>query len=184
MSEIKLVFTGSAGAGKTTAISTISEIPVINTDVRSNDFTTHIIHQNKEATRKETITVAMDYGELTLDDGQKLRIYGTPGQQRFDYMWKILIKGALGLIILVDNAGSDPIGDLARYLDNFREFIKETSAVVGITRMDIASEPDLQVYYDYMQSQGILLPIYSIDARSRESVVMLIQALVAMLEYG
>lgn len=184
MSEIKLVFTGSAGAGKTTAISTISEIPVINTDVRSNDFTTHIIHQNKEATRKETITVAMDYGELTLDDGQKLRIYGTPGQQRFDYMWKILIKGALGLIILVDNAGSDPIGDLARYLDNFREFIKETSAVVGVTRMDIASEPDLQVYYDYMQSQGILLPIYSIDARSRESVVMLIQALVAMLEYG
>lgn len=184
MSEIKLVFTGSTGAGKTTAISTISEIPVINTDVRSNDFTTHIIHQNKEATRKDTITVAMDYGELTLDDGQKLRIYGTPGQQRFDYMWKILIKGALGLIILVDNAGSDPIGDLARYLDNFREFIKETSAVVGITRMDIAPEPDLQVYYDYMQSQGILLPIYSIDARSRESVVMLIQALVAMLEYG
>lgn len=184
MSEIKLVFTGSAGAGKTTAISTISEIPVINTDVRSNDFTTHIIHQNKEATRKDTITVAMDYGELTLDDGQKLRIYGTPGQQRFDYMWKILIKGALGLIILVDNAGTDPIGDLARYLDNFREFIKETSAVVGITRMDLAPEPDLQVYYDYMQSQGILLPIYSIDARSRESVVMLIQALVAMLEYG
>ncbi len=184
MSEIKLVFTGSAGAGKTTAISTISEIPVINTDVRSNDFTTHIIHQNKEATRKDTITVAMDYGELTLDDGQKLRIYGTPGQQRFDYMWKILVKGALGLIILVDNAGSDPIGDLARYLDNFREFIKETSAVVGVTRMDLSPEPDLQVYYDYMQSQGILLPIYSIDARSRESVVMLIQALVAMLEYG
>lgn len=184
MSEIKLVFTGSAGAGKTTAISTISEIPVINTDVRSNDFSTHIIHQNKEATRKDTITVAMDYGELTLDDGQKLRIYGTPGQQRFDYMWKILVKGALGLIILVDNAGSDPIGDLARYLDNFREFIKETSAVVGITRMDLSPEPDLQVYYDYMQSQGILLPIYSIDARSRESVVMLIQALIAMLEYG
>ncbi len=184
MSEIKLVFTGSAGAGKTTAISTISEIPVINTDVRSNDFSTHIIHQNKEATRKDTITVAMDYGELTLDDGQKLRIYGTPGQQRFDYMWKILVKGALGLIILVDNAGSDPIGDLARYLDNFREFIKETSAVVGITRMDLSPEPDLQVYYDYMQSQGILLPIYSIDARSRDSVVMLIQALIAMLEYG
>ncbi|MEZ5672763.1 MAG: ATP/GTP-binding protein [Thiotrichaceae bacterium] len=64
---------------------------------------------DQQSSRKETITVAMDYGELTSDDGQKLRIYGTPGQQRFDYMWKILIKGALGLIILVDNAGSDPV---------------------------------------------------------------------------
>jgi signal recognition particle receptor subunit beta len=184
MSEIKLVFTGSAGAGKTTAISTISEIPVINTDVRSNDFTTHLIRQSIDTSRKETITVAMDYGELTLDDGQKLRIYGTPGQQRFDYMWKILIKGALGLIILVDNAGDDPVGDLARYLDNFREFIKETSAVVGITRMDLSPEPNLEIYHEYMQSHGIRLPIYSVDARSRDSVVMLIHALVAMLEYG
>jgi hypothetical protein len=176
MREIKLVFTGSSGAGKTTAIAALSEIPVINTDVRASDLT--------HSKQKEKTTVAMDYGELTLEDGQKLRLYGTPGQQRFDYMWKILIKGALGLIILVDNAGSDPVGDLARYLDNFREFIKETGAVIGVTRMDIAAEPPLQTYYDYLQQQGIQLPILPVDARSHESVVMLIQALIAMLEFG
>ncbi|BAP55589.1 GTP-binding protein [Thioploca ingrica] len=177
MSEIKLVFTGSVGAGKTTAIATISEIPVINTDVRTTDII-------KLSHRKEKTTVAMDYGELTLDDGQKLRLYGTPGQHRFDYMWKILIKGALGLIILIDNAGSDPIGDLARYIDYFREFINETSAVIGITHLDVAGEPHLQLYYDYLYQQGIHLPIIQVDARSRQSVVMLIQALIAMLEFG
>ncbi|WP_245391541.1 GTP-binding protein [Thioflexithrix psekupsensis] len=78
MSEIKIVFTGSMGAGKTTAIAAISEIPVINTDVRATDPTT--------LQRKATTTVAMDYGELTLEDGQKLRLYGTPGQLRFEYM--------------------------------------------------------------------------------------------------
>jgi len=176
MNEIKLVFTGSMGAGKTTAIATISEIPVINTDVHTTDLSSS---QSKEKT-----TVAMDYGELTLEDGQKLRLYGTPGQHRFDYMWKILVKGALGLIILVDNAGSDPIGDLARYLDNFREVINETSAVIGVTRMDIAPQPPLQLYYHYLQEKKIPLPIYPIDARSRDSVVMLIQALMAMLEFG
>jgi hypothetical protein len=176
MTEIKLVFTGSVGAGKTTAIASLSEIPVINTDVRATDLTT--------LQRKAKTTVALDYGELTLDDGQKLRLYGTPGQQRFDYMWKILIKGAIGLIILVDNSGPDPIGDLARYLDNFRGFINETSAVIGITRMDLSPEPDLQRYYDYLNEQSIQLPIFPVDPRSHHSVVMLIQALVAMLEYG
>ncbi len=176
MSEIKLVFTGSSGAGKTTAITAISEIPVINTDVRATDLTT--------TQRKSKTTVAMDYGELTLEDGQKLRLYGTPGQQRFDYMWKILIKGALGLIILVDNSGPDPIGDLARYIDNFRGFIADTGAVIGISRMDISPEPALQRYYDYLNERGIQLPIFPVDARSRDNIVMLIHALVAMLEYG
>jgi signal recognition particle receptor subunit beta len=176
MNEIKLVFTGSMGAGKTTAIATISEIPVINTDVHTTDLSS--------SPQKEKTTVAMDYGELTLEDGQKLRLYGTPGQHRFDYMWKILVKGALGLIILVDNAGSDPIGDLARYLDNFREVINETSAVIGVTRMDIAPQPPLQHYHHYLQEKKISLPIYPVDARSRDSVVMLIQTLMAMLEFG
>ncbi len=176
MSEIKLVFTGSVGAGKTTAIEIISEIPVIRTDVRATDSET--------AKRKEKTTVAMDYGELTLEDGQKLRLYGTPGQQRFDYMWRILVKGALGLIILVDNAGSDPIGDLARYVDNFRDFVSNNQMVVGVTRMDIASEPDMDFYHQYFAERGIALPIFPVDARSKTSVVMLIQSLIAMLEFS
>lgn len=173
--QIKLVFTGNMGAGKTTAIAAISEIPVINTDVSMS---------SGASLNKERTTVAMDYGELTLESGDKLFLYGTPGQQRFDYMWQILIQGGLGLVILIDNSGSDPIGDLARYLDNFHDFIQDTGAVIGVTHMDIALRPDLQTYYHYLQGRGLQFPVFPIDARSRESVVMLIQALLAILEFG
>ncbi len=175
MKEIKLVFTGSMGAGKTTAISALSEIPVINTDVRATD---------EAALRKERTTVAMDYGEMTLVDGQKLRIYGTPGQERFSYMWNILMEGALGLIILVDNAGENPLGDLDLYLTHFRPYIEKTSAVIGVTRMDVAEQPELEHYYDYLLQNDLQLPIFSIDVRERDNVVMMIEALVAMLEFG
>ncbi len=163
------------GAGKTTAISALSEIPVINTDVRATD---------EAALRKERTTVAMDYGEMTLPDGQKLRIYGTPGQERFSYMWGILMEGALGLIILVDNAGDNPLGDLDLYLTHFRPYIEATTAVIGVTRMDVATEPGLEQYYDYLMQNDLQLPIFSVDVRERDNVVMMIEALVAMLEFG
>jgi len=175
MKEIKLVFTGSMGAGKTTAISAISEIPVINTDVRATDDARQ---------RKETTTVALDYGEVTLEDGQKLRLYGTPGQERFSFMWKILMEGALGVILLVDNAGKDPIKDLAMYIEYFRPMVEDNMIVVGITRMDLAPEPQLQIYHEYLATQELFIPVFSIDARNSEHISMLIQSLVAMLEYG
>ena len=74
--EYKLVFAGSMGAGKTTAIGAISEIPPVRTDVANSDLATFA---------KATTTAAMDYGEVTLDGGDKLRLYGTPGQARFDF---------------------------------------------------------------------------------------------------
>lgn len=170
--EIKIVFIGGMGTGKTSAISAISEVPIIKREVQNI----------APPSRQLTTTVAMDYGELTLDSGQKLRLYGTLGQQRFDYMWKIVVRGALGLIILIDNAGADPIGDLARYMGRFREFIQKTSVIIGITHMDVAHKPELQVYTDYLQNQGIQLSLYATDARSQESIMTLIQSLVATLE--
>jgi signal recognition particle receptor subunit beta len=171
--EIKLVFTGSMGAGKTTAISAISEIPVVNTDVRTTD---------EAALRKEMTTVALDYGEMTLDEGQKLRLYGTPGQQRFEYMWPIIIKGALGLIILVDDAADDPIADLAIYINFFKSYIQEMPTVIGVTRTDLAQGPSMQAYYDYLQNQDLQLPVFPVDPRQREHVIMIIQTLAAMVE--
>ncbi|KHD04824.1 GTP-binding protein [Candidatus Thiomargarita nelsonii] len=175
MSEIKLVFTGSLGAGKTTAISTISEIPVINTDVATTD---------KAAQRKEMTTVALDYGELSLDETQKLKLYGTPGQERFEYMWPILIKGALGLIILVDHASADPLSDLALFVRYFKPYIEETATVIGVTRTDLGVEHNMQAYHDYLQKQDLQLPVFTIDARNREHVIIMIQALTAMVEFA
>jgi hypothetical protein len=97
--EYKLIFTGTMGAGKTTAITSISEIPPVSTDVQRSEA-------GDDA--KLTTTAALDYGEVTLPRGDMLRLYGTPGQARFDFMWRILSEGALGVVVLVDNRRPDP----------------------------------------------------------------------------
>jgi len=187
MNDQKIVFTGSLGAGKTTAIASISEIPVINADIQTSDFTRPVMRQiEKKAlpnnvTGRSMTTVAMDYGEVNLGSGKKLRLYGTPGQQRFDYMWKLLIQGAQGLVVFVDNAGVDPVGDLARYTDIFREYILTTQTVIAVTRMDLAPRPSMQVYQNYLHQLGIQLPVFAVDARSSESVVNMIRHLIEMI---
>ena len=75
--QLKIVFTGPMGAGKTTAIRAISDAPPVSTEVGNSD---------RQSSVKESTTVALDYGELTLEDGTCLRIYGTPGQARFSFM--------------------------------------------------------------------------------------------------
>ena len=83
----------------------------------------------------------MDYGQITLEDGQVIRLYGTPGQQRFEFMWRIIEQGGLGLIILVDNSSENPLADLAIYLDSFADFIAATAVVIGVTRLNETAVP-------------------------------------------
>src|SRR4051812_2896224 len=109
MREHKILFTGTMGAGKTTAIGAVSEVPPLVTDVMNTDT----------SSAKAMTTVGLDFGLLTLDNGDRLRLFGTPGQARFDFLWKILVRNSLGLVILVDNSSADPLADLAVYLDGF-----------------------------------------------------------------
>lgn len=103
--EYKIIVTGAMGAGKTTAIAAISDVAPVTTEAVNSDQTT---------SAKASTTVALDYGEIALEGGDRVRLYGTPGQQRFSFMWGILAKGALGLILLIDNTSKAPLEDLAR----------------------------------------------------------------------
>ena len=175
MAEIKLIFTGTPGAGKTTAIGAISETPPVTTDMATTD---------ELAAQKAATTVAMDFGEITLDDGQKVHLYGTPGQRRFEFMWKIIVQGGLGLILLLDNTRADPIADMDMYLDNFSDFIRETGAVIGVTRTDLRDTPALDDYYDRLESRGEMYPVFDADVRNPDDVLMLLDALISTLEYA
>jgi len=167
----KIIFTGPMGAGKTTAIGAISEVPPIATEVRCSDDAP-----------KETTTVAMDYGYITLEDGSRLHLYGTPGQERFNYMWTIMTKGGIGLVILLDNARPDPLNDLGFYLDAFAEFIAETGAVIGVTRTDVSHRVTLEHYTQKLLERGQIYPVFEVDARMSNDVKILIHALLAILQ--
>jgi uncharacterized protein len=173
---VKIVFTGSVGAGKTTAITTISEEAPISTEVKPSEAS--VIR------RKPTTTVAMDYGVLTLANGETLYLYGTPGQRRFDFMTEVLTKGALGLIVLIDNTHDDPLSELDYYLNLNHKFLQEKPAVIGVTHYDEAMQPTIGEYYAALAERGDPWPVIQADARELSEIALLINALLALLEHG
>lgn len=173
--EHKIIFTGPVGSGKTTAIETISDIPVVQTEAKATDAVSQ---------RKANTTVAMDYGVLNLGEGAKVHLYGTPGQERFSFMWDILTIGGLGLVLLIDNAREDPLADLEFYLKAFDKFIKKSALVIGVTRMDMKPRPGLYTFHTKLRELGLKVPIFEVDAREREDMKVMMFALLAMLDPG
>ena len=169
----KVVFTGPVGAGKTTAIRAISDNLPMMTDVAATDDT---------RLRKASTTVAMDFGVIRLGRHEVVHLYGTPGQERFDFMWEILQEGALGLLVLVDNARHDPVADLLRFVDAYGGFIHRTAMAVGITRTDLAPEPRREAHLAALAGRGIHCPVFSVDAREPRDVSLLLQALLYTID--
>jgi signal recognition particle receptor subunit beta len=175
MSQYKIIFTGPVGAGKTTAINSISDTPPIKTDAVASDMT---------KSRKASTTVAMDYGIMNLPGGEKLHLYGTPGQERFDFMWDILINGGIGLVLLLDNTRTDPFVDMKFFLDTFDKFISDTTIAIGVTQMDLSAKPTIEDYHTQLHSLGLKPPVFAVDAREKSDVSLLIQALLYSLDPG
>lgn len=172
MKEYKILLTGSMGAGKTTAISMISDVPPVTTEVQNNDLS----HS------KETTTVGLDYGELTLASGERLRLYGTPGQERFRFMWKILAQGALGVVILLDHSRPEPFQDLSLYLNNFAELIANGACVVAVGRLRREEFDVLDEYARLTQEHGVICPVVAVDVRDKDQVLNLLDLLFLQLE--
>jgi hypothetical protein len=168
MNNHKIIFTGPVGAGKTTAINTLSDIPTVRTDHRPSDDTRLL---------KPSTTVAMDYGLMRLGENDRVHLYGTPGQERFQFMWDILREGGIGVVLLIDNLRSQPLDDLDRFLDAFSEFAERGHIAVGVTRMDCARTPGLEAYGAHLAHRGTRPPLFEVDARNRRDVATLVRAL-------
>lgn len=171
----KILFAGPVGAGKTTAIQAMSDVPIITTDEQATDMTKN---------RKGHTTVSMDYGYINIGNKERIHLYGTPGQERFDFMWDILKNGALGLILLIDNSRKNPQQDLKFYTKAFKEFIDKGELVIGISRMDEHTNPTISDYRGWLKELSISAPIFSIDAREKVDVSSLIQALLYTMDPG
>lgn len=168
----KFLFTGPPGVGKSTAIACISDVPPVTTEMAASGELAEI---------KETTTTALDFGEIRLDDGETIRLYGTPGQRRFEYMWRLLSDGTMGLVILTDNSRPDPLADLDVYLENFADLIESTGAVIGVTRSNDNPQPDIGAYYERLAGHGIMVPILECDIRLEDDVRLLMDALISSL---
>jgi len=167
----KVIITGPVGSGKTTAVNSLSDNNAMLTDVAVSD-SDQITKQ-----RKKTTTVAMDYDVIRLDNNDMVHVYGTPGQERFDFMWDILSKGADGVILLLDNSRNYPFRDLKYYTKRFSSLINSAHLIVAVTRFDLKQEPPLEAYQQWLQNLGIRADVIAIDARKREDVTQLFHTL-------
>lgn len=170
---LKFVFIGAPGAGKTTAIAAISDTPPISTDVLATD--------DLAAVKAET-TVGIDFGQLLLEDGTLLYLYGAPGQARFSHMWQVLGQGALGLILLLSNRAAAPLADLEQYLKAFAPLLPTVPLVIGVTQSDLAPKPDIFEYQKIIDERQLLAPIFFVDVRQRDDVLLLMDALLMLIE--
>ncbi|HEX3678751.1 MAG TPA: ATP/GTP-binding protein [Galbitalea sp.] len=163
MAEHVILFTGPMGAGKTTAIKSLSDIAVVSTE--ANNSERHIVD-------KATTTVALDYGEILIDGDEKVRLYGIPGQKRFDFMWAILKERAKGMILLVNNDAPDPIEQMLAFIDDFRELYDRGGVVVGVSRADVVSGPTLSDVSDALErtNPDLVIPVFTVDPRDRNQM--------------
>lgn len=161
----KIVVTGPFNSGKTTFIGTISEIEVVATE--------RLAGSDGEAC---STTVAMDFGRITLTDGDVIHLYGTPGQKRFDFMWDVLSGGMLGYVVLLDGR-SDSFDEGVEIMRAFADR-SEVPYVIGLTRADQKGclRPEVVAESLSLEAETPVLPC---DARSVDDVK---DVLIALLE--
>ncbi|KAF1025633.1 ATP/GTP-binding protein [Acinetobacter sp.] len=169
--KYKIVFAGSMGAGKTEAIKSLSEVPVLATEAFNTDEHSH---------KKLNTTVGIDYGEVTLDDGNKVGLYGTPGQGRFDFMWGVICKGAIGTIVLIDHSLQAPLEELDYYINTFKQY--GDNIVIGITHIDDDMSKPTHQYRQWLLDRQLNFPVFFIDARKKADVLLLLETLITALE--
>lgn len=133
MQTLKMVATGPFNAGKTEFIQSVSEIDVVSTERRISSDIERI---------KETTTVAMDFGRISIDDEMVLYLFGTPGQKRFDFMWEILSEGMLGFVVIVDSTRPETFREARKILETFRAYAP-TPYVVAANKQDCEDAWDL-----------------------------------------
>ncbi len=168
-SQVKLVITGSVGAGKTTAIGALSDKEPISTEAKPTDEVSLL---------KATTTTSLDYGTYNHSLKSKIHLYGTPGQKRFSFMGAILTEGASGLIILINNNQEEPLIDLKFYLTHNKEFLQSNHAVIGITHFDVNKTHGISEYTNFIGKFGMRWPVVPIDARESSDVLKLVDMII------
>ena len=134
MQSVKMVVTGPFNAGKTEFIRSVSEIDVVSTERRISSQAERV---------KDSTTVAMDFGRITIDDDLVLYLFGTPGQKRFDFMWKILSEGMLGFVVIVDSTRPETFREARSILETFHAYAP-TPYVVAANKQDRGDAWDLE----------------------------------------
>ena len=158
----RLLITGSPRSGKSALCQSLSDVPLSVSSIFEG------IPLTEEGKQVAFEPIDMDYGELSLDEHRDrvLEIYATPGQRRFQFMWKNLARKCIGVIIVIDNRRPNPMADLDIYLDNFDHIIDPERMLIAINFADAPGSPHIADYAEHLSDRSKRIPVMKIDARS------------------
>ncbi|MDQ7058835.1 MAG: ATP/GTP-binding protein [Ghiorsea sp.] len=162
----KILVTGPFNAGKTTLIKYVTSEQLLSKDVKATD---------RLAKFKAMTTVGLDFGILHVDDSLDVHLFGTPGQARFNFMWKLLAKGALGTIFLIDSSSQRAI-DEGKLMYEFYRKQSNTPIIIGATKRDIKGAKDIDALTIELGIDKIHAVI-PCDPRKKEDSKMLVLSL-------
>lgn len=167
----KLVLAGPVGAGKTTALRSLSDIEPVSTEMPLSDG---------PMGEKTTTTVALDFSAIMLDDGTPLQLFGLPGQEHFSHMRGIVLNGALGAIVLLPGDDPEIAAQCAHWIRILTDIEADLPVVIGVTRTDLAPGFRMDTVRQALSGQVPPIPVFTIDARDREQAAQLVRALLLM----
>jgi uncharacterized protein len=160
---VKLVIAGGFGVGKTTTVGSISEISPLTTEADMTSAAAGIDDASR-VPGKRTTTVAMDFGCITIDESLKLYLFGTPGQDRFGFMWDDLAIGAIGALVIVDSRRLDDCYPAVDYFERLG-----LPFVIAVNRFDGVVAHDLpSIRWALAVDEAV--PLITFDARDKLSV--------------
>lgn len=135
----KILIAGPEGSGKATAVQAISELNK-----------TGAVKQASTGRGDKAQTNSMDYASFDISNNERILLYSIPEQEQYKVAWNTLQKGAIGLVLLIDNGRENPLGDLDAFLELLEGFVDKTGMVIGINRTEQYPSPDIHDYHSHL----------------------------------